>query len=141
MGNNSLLSKLPEGYIKQRKRSVQILFCLIYVVCLFLLIIKYQILIISGTTGSLLGLLLFFTNFAVMLYVNVSKRIYKKTEVPNYNEIHIFTIKELIFYFLPILFFAYFTLLQIAFYFCFLGSIYHGIDKIIRPNDSMTLRK
>jgi len=62
-----------------------------------------------------------------------SKRFYKKIPVPNYNDINVFTWKEIIFYFIPVIITGYFAILQIICLVLVLGAFYHKLEMMNKP--------
>jgi hypothetical protein len=136
MNDNLKEIEHPIGYIRNRRISVMLFFIAVYLFCAIFLLMKFNIIPKERySVASLVNYAVFIFSVVSMIYVNLSKKYYKKLIVPKYNEINVHGKKEIIMYLIPIIISMYFMLFQVIGYLCLLGTIYIGIDRFNKPYD------
>lgn len=138
MYENSREIEPPKGYIKHRRISVMLFFISLYLFCANLLLIRFNVIPEERYTfGGLIGFAIFIFNGISLIYVNISKKYYRKQIVSDYNNIRVHSKKEIFFYLIPIIVSMFFIFTTVVVYIGLLGTTYMGIDRFNRPFDPM----
>jgi len=137
MGENIKTNKVPEGYIKKRRRATMIFMSTIYAACVMVILIHFNI----GSeylqkVGGMINYSIMIANIATMLYTYRCKRIYNKIPMIKYRDTSVFSRKEKVLLILPVLPAAYFQFLLVLGYLALLGGIYVAISRFNREYDS-----
>ncbi len=131
---------LPEGYTKKRKKATLRFIISIYLYIIVALVVTYvkfdNITLINIIYYSSIGLSVIF------LFLNQTTKIeYNKIPIPIYNEIHVFSKKEIIAYIIPMIIAAPFIISNLISYISTLAVSYLAIKTVVRPPDVFDYNK
>lgn len=131
---------LPEGYTKKRKKATLRLIISIYLYIIVALVVTYvkfdNITLINIIYYSSIGLSIIF------LFLNQTSKIeYNRIPIPIYDEIHVFSKKEIIVYITPIIIISPLIISKLIAHFSILAVSYLVIKSVVRPPDVFDYNK
>ena len=130
----TFINENPE-YIIKRKRAVLFFMISVYEFCALFLILHFSI--VGYETNRILimcaGFFIFIGCCLSLGYMDKSKKFYNNVLVPQYNDIKVLTMKNIIIYSIPVLVTAYFALLQVICLILVIGTIIHKFNVAQKP--------
>lgn len=131
---------LPEGYTKKRKKATLRFIVSIYLYIIISLIMTY----IKFNNYDLIRII-YYSSIGlsvIFLFLNQTAKItYNNIPIPIYNEIHVFSKKEVIAYIIPMLIAAPFIISNLISYLSILAVSYLAIKTVVRPPDVFDYNK
>jgi len=124
-------NSLPKGYLKKRKAAGILYIFSVYLYCLFLLLMKTEIIKIND---NLIKMLLYFSLIAfsccLLCYSVIAGRNFKGIKMDNYNNAHAFTKPEKLLFMLPPIAATVFFPFDMICYVLIAGFIYFVVNRV-----------
>jgi hypothetical protein len=124
-------NSLPKGYLRKRKAAGILYIFSVYLYCLFLLLMKTEIIKIND---NLVKMLLFFSFIAfsccLLCFSVIAGRNFKGIKMNNYNDVRTFTKSEKLLFMLPAIATAVFFPFEIICYVLIAGFIYLVVSRV-----------
>lgn len=130
--------KLPKGYLKSRKKASMKFIISYYLFLLVSLLIKYGVIPASMSGMCYWGIV--GLNVFMMLSAHGAKIRYRNIPIPVYDEIKVFTWKEIILYLIPVIAALPFIYMNMVQYIFIIGPCYVIGKTVMRPLDAFDMK-